>query len=130
MFEGTMLKSFRKKHKEGKRSSLFASLDPFSLDVPPIVRDSVAYIRVSVSSLDCLWCNRIVFQERGLREKGVFRVPGWQTRVVELKKMYDKGEDVDLAQVKSVATIASLLKVSEGTRVGVECVCSVLPLVT
>eukprot|EP00118_Oscarella_pearsei_P009187 m.51423 g.51423 ORF g.51423 m.51423 type:complete len:522 (+) comp34137_c0_seq5:146-1711(+) len=48
--------------------------------------------------------------ERGLKEVGIFRLPGHQVRVNTLKESFDKGENPEISASEDIHTIASLLK--------------------
>jgi len=61
--------------------------------LPPIVWQSYEYI-----------------QKKGLDTEGIFRIPGSQTEIKELKTAFEKGQMVDLMQVKDPLTVAGLLK--------------------
>lgn len=46
----------------------------------------------------------------GLREVGIFRLPGQASRIHSLKETYDCGSQQDFAPTEDVHTVASLLK--------------------
>ena len=51
-------------------------------------------------------CNFLI----GLKEVGIFRLPGQASRIQTLKELYDAGSQEDFLQNEDVHTVASLLK--------------------
>lgn len=47
---------------------------------------------------------------RGLLVDGIFRIAGTQDTMNSLKKMYDRGDDVDLNLIEDIHVIGGLLK--------------------
>eukprot|EP01102_Stenamoeba_stenopodia_P010133 TRINITY_DN3020_c0_g1_i1.p1 TRINITY_DN3020_c0_g1~~TRINITY_DN3020_c0_g1_i1.p1 ORF type:complete len:726 (+),score=187.57 TRINITY_DN3020_c0_g1_i1:179-2356(+) len=61
--------------------------------LPPVVEKSIEYVL-----------------KRATHVEGIFRMSGTQTLVDELKRAFDRGEDVNLQKYEDIHTVASLLK--------------------
>jgi hypothetical protein len=62
-------------------------------NIPDIVTKCIAYL-----------------YEKGIREEGIFRLSGSSLQIKELKDRFDKGEDVDLSQIRDEHIVTGLLK--------------------
>jgi hypothetical protein len=87
----------QKKDKQAKKNwyGMFKKAKGFDRNdptLPPIVQQPIEFLL-----------------QNGLKEEGIFRVPGVQDHIKELKKRYDKGKKIDLTG-EDIHNVAGLLK--------------------
>jgi hypothetical protein len=112
----TRSKSFYVRSAKGQQNWMRAFSMVFSrLQVPPLfggtIRDAVARDSCAGMAIPVIVQNSVEFlTQHALSEVGLFRVPGLNDRIQELKHQYEREESVELDEQRDVHSVAGVLK--------------------